>query len=156
MNGVRRGIRRTGNEPKRPLLVVWRRTHKSVRAKGQRSGAANRCNDLWDTPCSSGQCVFTCATQVEPCQRLQILGTQGRMEIDIPFNAPPEQHCRMAGRMFLVEARRCYNLSLVISTRFKDSRRSIFEKHTPGYGVTGPGGGLCQEHGGNRGNFPLS
>jgi hypothetical protein len=80
----------------------------------------------------SGQCVFTCATQVEPYQRLQILGTQGRMEIDIPFNAPPEQHCPMAGRMFLVEARRCYNLSLVISTSVHDSRRSVFEKHTPG------------------------
>ena len=105
-------------------------------------------------PC--GQSVFTCATQVAPYQRLQILGTQGRIEIEIPFDAPPEQPCRMTGRMFLVEARRCYNLSLVISTRFKDSRRSIFEKHTPGYGVTGPGGGLCQEHGGNRGNFPLS
>ncbi len=32
--------------------------------------------------------AFTCATQLVPCQRVQILGTQGRIEIEIPFNAP--------------------------------------------------------------------
>jgi predicted dehydrogenase len=31
---------------------------------------------------------FTCATQLVPCQRVQILGTKGRIEILIPFNAP--------------------------------------------------------------------
>ena len=44
-------------------------------------------------PC--GQSVFTCATQVAPYQRLQILGTRGRIEIEIPFNAPPDQPCRI-------------------------------------------------------------
>ncbi|EIM25864.1 Gfo/Idh/MocA family protein [Microvirga lotononidis] len=34
------------------------------------------------------QLAFTCATQLVPCQRVQILGTQGRIEIQIPFNAP--------------------------------------------------------------------
>ena len=32
--------------------------------------------------------AFTCATQLVPCQRVQILGTIGRIEIEIPFNAP--------------------------------------------------------------------
>jgi predicted dehydrogenase len=32
--------------------------------------------------------AFTCATQLVPCQRVQILGTLGRIEIEIPFNAP--------------------------------------------------------------------
>jgi predicted dehydrogenase len=32
--------------------------------------------------------AFTCATQLVPCQRVQILGTQSRIEIAIPFNAP--------------------------------------------------------------------
>jgi predicted dehydrogenase len=32
--------------------------------------------------------AFTCATQLVPCQRVQILGTEGRIEIQIPFNAP--------------------------------------------------------------------
>jgi predicted dehydrogenase len=31
---------------------------------------------------------FTCATQLVPCQRVQILGTKGRIEMAIPFNAP--------------------------------------------------------------------
>jgi len=33
--------------------------------------------------------AFTCATQLVPCQRVQVLGTLGRIEIAIPFNAPP-------------------------------------------------------------------
>jgi len=33
--------------------------------------------------------TFTCATQLEPYQRVHAFGTQGRIEIEIPFNAPP-------------------------------------------------------------------
>jgi predicted dehydrogenase len=43
----------------------------------------------------SGQCVFTCGTQIVPYQRVQILGTKARIEIEIPFNAPPDQPCRI-------------------------------------------------------------
>src|ERR1700693_6114478 len=43
----------------------------------------------------SGQCVFTCSTQLVPYQRVQIFGTQGRVEIEIPFNAPPDRPCRV-------------------------------------------------------------
>jgi predicted dehydrogenase len=43
----------------------------------------------------SGQSVFTCSTQVAPYQRVQILGMQGRIEIEIPFNAPPDKPCRI-------------------------------------------------------------
>ena len=43
----------------------------------------------------SGQCVFTCGSQIVPYQRVQILGTKGRIEIEIPFNAPPDQPCRV-------------------------------------------------------------
>src|SRR5258708_4774205 len=35
----------------------------------------------------SGQAVFTCSTQLVAYQRMQFLGTQGRIEIEIPFNA---------------------------------------------------------------------
>ena len=35
--------------------------------------------------------AFTCATQLVPCQSVQILGTRGRLEIAIPFNAPAGQ-----------------------------------------------------------------
>jgi predicted dehydrogenase len=43
----------------------------------------------------SGHAVFTCSTQLVPYQRMQILGTAGRIEIEIPFNAPPDQRCRI-------------------------------------------------------------
>jgi len=42
-----------------------------------------------------GQASFTCATQLVPWQRMQIFGTRGRIEIEIPFNAPPERPCRI-------------------------------------------------------------
>ncbi len=38
---------------------------------------------------------FTCSTQLEPYQRVQIFGTKGRVEIEIPFNAPPDQPCKL-------------------------------------------------------------
>jgi predicted dehydrogenase len=43
----------------------------------------------------SGHCVFTCSTQLAPYQKIQILGTQGRIEIEIPFNAPPDRKTRL-------------------------------------------------------------
>jgi len=43
----------------------------------------------------SGRCVFTCSTQSVPYQRVQILGTSGRIEVEVPFNAPPDQPCRI-------------------------------------------------------------
>jgi predicted dehydrogenase len=42
-----------------------------------------------------GQATFTCATQLAPYQRMQILGTKGRIEVEIPFNAPPDKPCRI-------------------------------------------------------------
>jgi predicted dehydrogenase len=43
----------------------------------------------------SGQSVFACSTQLVPYQRMQFLGTKGRIEIEIPFNAPPDRACRI-------------------------------------------------------------
>jgi predicted dehydrogenase len=42
-----------------------------------------------------GQVVFTCSTQMVPYQRMQFLGTKGRIEIEIPFNAPPNKATRI-------------------------------------------------------------
>ncbi|MBI1765560.1 MAG: Gfo/Idh/MocA family oxidoreductase [Acidobacteria bacterium] len=39
--------------------------------------------------------TFTCSTQLAPYQRVNILGTTGRVEIEIPFNAPPDQPCKL-------------------------------------------------------------
>jgi len=38
---------------------------------------------------------FTCSTQLQPYQRVHILGDAGRIEIEIPFNAPPDRACRI-------------------------------------------------------------
>jgi predicted dehydrogenase len=43
----------------------------------------------------SGQCVFTCGTQLVPCQSMQLLGAKGRIELEIPFNAPPRRPARI-------------------------------------------------------------
>ncbi len=42
-----------------------------------------------------GTATFTCATRLTPYQRVNIFGTDGRVEIEIPFNAPPDRPCRM-------------------------------------------------------------
>lgn len=42
-----------------------------------------------------GTSTFTCSTQLAPYQRVNIFGTQGRLEIEIPFNAPPNQVTRL-------------------------------------------------------------
>jgi len=44
---------------------------------------------------SGGQAVFTCSTQLIPYQRVQFLGTKGRIEIEIPFNAPIDRPTRI-------------------------------------------------------------
>ena len=43
----------------------------------------------------SGTSTFTCSTQLTPYQRVNILGTEGRIEIEIPFNAPSDRPCKM-------------------------------------------------------------
>lgn len=43
---------------------------------------------------AGGTSTFTCATRLAPYQRVNILGTRGRAEIEIPFNAPADRPCR--------------------------------------------------------------
>ena len=42
-----------------------------------------------------GHAIGTCSTQVVAYQRMHIVGTTGRIEIEIPFNAPPDRPCRV-------------------------------------------------------------
>ena len=42
-----------------------------------------------------GQSIFTCSTQLVPYQRIHFLGTKGRIEIEIPFNAPKDRPTRI-------------------------------------------------------------
>jgi len=43
----------------------------------------------------AGRATCTCGTQGVPFQRVQVLGTRGRIEVEIPFNAPPDSACRL-------------------------------------------------------------
>ncbi|MBL4883017.1 MAG: Gfo/Idh/MocA family oxidoreductase [Planctomycetaceae bacterium] len=42
----------------------------------------------------NGTSTFSCSTQMVPYQRVNILGTKGRFEIEIPFNAPIDRPCK--------------------------------------------------------------
>jgi predicted dehydrogenase len=41
----------------------------------------------------TGHATFTCATQLVPYERVQILGSAGRIEIKAPLKAPPDMAC---------------------------------------------------------------
>ena len=43
----------------------------------------------------SGQSAFMCSTQMIPFQRVHFLGTKGRIEVEIPFNAPKDRPTRI-------------------------------------------------------------
>ena len=44
---------------------------------------------------SGGHAVINCGTRMTPFQRIQIIGTTGRIEVQIPVNAPPDRACRI-------------------------------------------------------------
>ena len=73
-----------GEEPTRVLGLVER----DPQMKVDRLTSA-----MLDFP--SGQSTFTCSMQLVPYQRSQFFGTKGRIEIEIPFNAPPDRPCRI-------------------------------------------------------------
>jgi predicted dehydrogenase len=73
-----------GEEPARVFALV----EKDPAMKVDRLTSA-----ILDFP--SGQSIFTCSTQLAPYQRSQFLGTSGRIEIEIPFNAPTDRPCRI-------------------------------------------------------------
>lgn len=42
-----------------------------------------------------GRATFTCGTQLVAHQRVELIGTRGRVELEVPFNAPPDQPTRI-------------------------------------------------------------
>ncbi|HEX8151024.1 MAG TPA: Gfo/Idh/MocA family oxidoreductase [Pyrinomonadaceae bacterium] len=43
----------------------------------------------------TGRATFTCSTQLAAHQRVELVGTRGRVEVEIPFNAPPDRPTRI-------------------------------------------------------------
>ncbi|HTQ58524.1 MAG TPA: Gfo/Idh/MocA family oxidoreductase [Bryobacteraceae bacterium] len=73
-----------GEEPRRVVALIER---------DPEMGIDRLASAILDFP--SGQSVFTCGTQLVPYQRMQFFGTRGRIEVEIPFNAPPDRPCRI-------------------------------------------------------------
>ncbi len=73
-----------GQEPKRAVGHIDR---------DPRLGTDRLTSAILDFP--AGHAIFTCGTQVIPYQRVHFLGTMGRIEIEIPFNAPPDRPTRI-------------------------------------------------------------
>jgi predicted dehydrogenase len=73
-----------GAEPRRVVGVVER---------DPALGIDRLSSAILDFP--AGLATFVCGTQLVPYQRTQILGTAGRIEIEIPFNAPLDRPCRI-------------------------------------------------------------
>lgn len=81
----------------------------------------------------NGQASFTCAGQLVPFQRMQIFGTAGRIEVEIPFNAPPDLPCRiridggsqLAGAAAEVMTFPAVNQYTLQADRFSDAVRGV-------------------------------
>jgi predicted dehydrogenase len=73
-----------GEEPRRCLGLVER---------DPEMGTDRLTSAVLDFP--SGRATFTCSTQLVPFQRVQFFGTRGRIEVEIPFNAPNDRPTRI-------------------------------------------------------------
>jgi predicted dehydrogenase len=73
-----------GAEPRRVMALIEHDTEMRV---------DSLTSAILDFP--GGQSTFTCSTQLVPYQRTQFFGTRGRIEVLIPFNAPPDQPTRI-------------------------------------------------------------
>jgi len=71
-------------EPTRAIALVER---------DEKFGTDRLASAMLDFP--RGQALFCCSTQLVPYQRTQIFGTRGRIEIEIPYNAPSDRPCRI-------------------------------------------------------------
>ena len=61
----------------------------------------------------SGQCIFSVSTQMVYYQKMQFFGTEGRIDVEIPFNAPTDKPTRI----FIDNGKDLYaNASAVIET----------------------------------------
>ena len=80
---------------------------------------------------------FTISTQAAPYQRVHILGTKGRIEIEIPFNAPPDQPNRIfvQGSEMNVGVWHSYPVSDQYQLQAEAFSSAIRDKKKPAWGV---------------------
>lgn len=90
-----------GDEPRRVLGLIER---------DPIFGTDRLSTGVLDFP--EGQASFVCSTQFSAYQRIQIFGTEKRIEIEIPFNAPPDR----TTRLFIDDGSQLGDLSAVEET----------------------------------------
>jgi predicted dehydrogenase len=73
-----------GREPKRAIALIER---------DPEFGTDRLSSGLLDF--GGAHLTFSCSTQAVPYQRVNAFGTKGRIEIEIPFNAPANQPCKI-------------------------------------------------------------
>ena len=104
----------------------------------------------------SGHAIGICSTQLVPHQRVNVLGTRGRIEFEIPFNVParsPHRHHR--GRWVGPVWRRRRTARVRSMRPVHDSGRSVFASGTERVGAGGAAGGFGQEHERDRRAVPF-
>jgi predicted dehydrogenase len=69
------------------------RTVSALITRDANSGIDKLTSTILDFP--SCHSIFTCSTQLVPFQRMQFFGAKGRIEVEIPFNIPPETATRI-------------------------------------------------------------
>ena len=104
----------------------------------------------------SGQSTFTCSTQLVPYQRMHFLGTKGRIEIEIPFNAPKDR----PRRIFIDDGGELFGSGISTETFPVCDQYTIqgdvFSKAIRRRrGSPGPTRGWSQKYGRDRSHFPL-
>ena len=91
----------------------------------------------------SGPSLFTCPSQVVPYQRVQILGTERRIEIEIPFNTPADRPCRIfVDDGAELSGRGAEILEFEACDHYTKRGGSVFDKHSAGYGAARSAGGV--------------
>lgn len=83
------------------------------------------------------QLSFAIATQTAPYQRVQILGTKGRIEIEIPFNAPPDKPNRFFVQGMVMNEGKTHELPVSDQYQLQAEafNRVIRKKEKADYGV---------------------
>lgn len=77
-----------GREPRR--VIGWSQIDPRFQVDRLASGIL----DFGEGTNGGGNATFTCSMQVVPFQQVEILGSEGRIELaDIPFNAPTDRPC---------------------------------------------------------------
>lgn len=83
------------------------------------------------------QLSFAIATQTAPFQRVQIAGTKGRIEVEIPFNAPPDKPNRYFVQGMVMNEGKMHELPVSDQYQLQAEafNRVIRKQEKPAYGV---------------------